>query len=136
VFSWFVFSGLRQARVAAAGLESPDRRGDDQQRASLHVDFLRINPIDRSVLQQRIGEHAVDVEDGGGRVRGVVQKLPVVMAEEMPEVRREDECDVNLAAAFVLGDEELRSSSVTRLRLHHDLDITSEQDQKSYQTIE
>ena len=80
--------------MAASHGKAPRRRGRHQQRAPLDVHFLRIDEVDRPVLQQRVGERAVHEEDGRRPVRGVMQLLPAMAAEQAAEVRGEhDERD-------------------------------------------
>ena len=71
--------------------DARDRRGGDDERACFHVHLLRIDPVDRAILQQRIGERAVHVEHRRRGVRRIVQQLPRVMREQPAEVRRQDD---------------------------------------------
>ncbi len=69
-----------QPRPTAPRPDAPDRRRQHQQRAPLHVDLLRINPVNRPVFEQRVREDAVNVEHEGGCVCRVVEQLPVVVS--------------------------------------------------------
>ena len=68
----------------------PDGTACHQQHTHLDEQLLGVDPIDRPVLQLRVGQQTVDEERHGGGVRRVVQLLPAVEPEYVPKVRRED----------------------------------------------
>src|SRR5262249_24507238 len=93
---WSSSSAWRSVRCRPPGptvpsvRESPRGEPGDEQQARFHVDLLRVDQVDRPVLEERIGEDAVHVEDGSGGVGRVVEQLPSVKTDDVAEIRGND----------------------------------------------
>src|SRR6476469_3268265 len=81
---WSMDSSRRLAKLPA----NPPGDGEQhQQHAQLHVYFLAIQKVDWIVLEIRVGQNAVDVEEQRRRICSEVERLPRLATELVAEVR-------------------------------------------------